>query len=581
MKTPHAPLYWAALLAACVLRASAAIDNGDCFTCHDDKTLVKTNKAGRIISLNVTPATYAASTHGSNACTSCHADITEVPHPANFSAKEPACAACHAVASASYSNSVHGIGVRTGRSSCARCADCHGTHDIVPVTRPDSPLSHSRVAGTCGTCHPQVVKDLTESIHGQAMAKGITDAPTCTDCHADHQIEDLRTASPIKIAEDVCSRCHASARLNTRYRLPSNRASSFFDSYHGLAARLGSMQAANCASCHGYHSIFPSSDPRSSVNPANMSRTCRKCHPGANENFSQGRIHVDATSAPDIGNTISGYVRAIYLLLIFGVIAGMLVHNFLVFRKKFMIAHRNDDKSIIRMTLVQRVQHGLLMVSFTALAVTGFALKYPDGWIAYLVGSNEQVRRVGHRVAAVVMLATALAHLVYLFSTREGRKMLRDIMPGWCDVKGALANLRYLLIPGSSKPDFARFSYGEKLEYWAVVWGTIIMGLTGVMITYKMEMTQWLPRWAIEVATTVHYYEAILAVLAIIVWHFYAVIFDPDVYPNNTAWLTGRVSRHWYQEEHGLDTETLKTSAPHGEPRPPQDHSIKDKPHHE
>jgi cytochrome b subunit of formate dehydrogenase len=69
------------------------------------------------------------------------------------------------------------------------------------------------------------------------------------------------------------------------------------------------------------------------------------------------------------------------------------------------------------------------------------------------------------------------------------------------------------------------------MEYWAVVWGTIIMGVTGLMIWFKMDVTHWLPRWAVDVALTIHYYEAILACLAIIVWHFYHVIFDPDVYP--------------------------------------------------
>ena len=69
------------------------------------------------------------------------------------------------------------------------------------------------------------------------------------------------------------------------------------------------------------------------------------------------------------------------------------------------------------------------------------------------------------------------------------------------------------------------------MEYWAVVWGTIIMGVTGLMIWFKIDVTHSLPRWFVDVAVTIHYYEAILACLAIVVWHFYHVIFDPDVYP--------------------------------------------------
>ncbi len=91
------------------------------------------------------------------------------------------------------------------------------------------------------------------------------------------------------------------------------------------------------------------------------------------------------------------------------------------------------------------------------------------------------------------------------------------------------------------------------MEYWAVVWGTVIMGATGLTIWMKMGVTRFLPRWAVDVATTIHYYEAILACLAILVWHLYHVIFDPDVYPLNREVLDGRVSREWLEEEHPLD----------------------------
>jgi adenylate kinase len=120
------------------------------------------------------------------------------------------------------------------------------------------------------------------------------------------------------------------------------------------------------------------------------------------------------------------------------------------------------------------------------------------------------------------------------------------------------------------KPRFGRFGYPEKMEYWAVVWGTIIMGVTGLMIWFKLGTTHWLPRWCVDVATTVHYYEAILACLAIVVWHFYDVIFDPDVYPLNRACVDGRVSPQWYADEHPLDeppaqsltTQTQSTTFP-------------------
>ena len=109
----------------------------------------------------------------------------------------------------------------------------------------------------------------------------------------------------------------------------------------------------------------------------------------------------------------------------------------------------------------------------------------------------------------------------------------------------------------ASKPKFARFNYGEKAEYWAVVWGTIIMGLTGLMVWFKVEVFGFLPRWVIDVALSIHFYEAILATLAIVVWHFYNVIFDPDVYPLNWALVDGKVSEEYYKEEHELDYEQM------------------------
>jgi cytochrome b subunit of formate dehydrogenase len=91
------------------------------------------------------------------------------------------------------------------------------------------------------------------------------------------------------------------------------------------------------------------------------------------------------------------------------------------------------------------------------------------------------------------------------------------------------------------------------MEYWAVIWGTIIMGVTGFMMWFKMDVTQFAPRWVVDVALTIHYYEAVLACLAIVVWHFYHVMYDPDIYPLNRACVDGRVSEEWQAHEHPLE----------------------------
>jgi cytochrome b subunit of formate dehydrogenase len=122
-----------------------------------------------------------------------------------------------------------------------------------------------------------------------------------------------------------------------------------------------------------------------------------------------------------------------------------------------------------------------------------------------------------------------------------------------------VAVLRYYLGLGGARPEFKRFTYAEKAEYWALVWGIIVMAATGIMLWGKVWVSNLLPRWWMDVATAIHFYEAVLASLAIVVWHFYQVFLDPDTYPMNWAWWDGKVSLHHYREEHSLDSETLLT----------------------
>jgi formate dehydrogenase gamma subunit len=344
--------------------------------------------------------------------------------------------------------------------------------------------------------------------------------------------------------------------LTREFGVAGERVSSYKDSYHGLASELGSKVVANCASCHGVHNILPSSDSRSMISVNNLPKTCGQCHIGAGINFATGKIHltselVTATGAQDAGVIGTRIVRWIYIPLIVLVIGGMAVHNGLIWFRK-AAAKKRQAREIVRLTVNQRVQHWLLLTSFIALVLSGFALQYPDSWLASLLGGSEYLRRTIHRIAAVVMLAVGVYHLAYLAMAKGGRLWLKDMLVRAKDFSDALGNLRYYLGLSKVKPKIARFGYAEKAEYWAVVWGTIIMGLTGLMIWFKLGIFAFLPRWAIDIALAIHFYEAVLATLAIIVWHFYHVIFDPDVYPVNFAFLDGRVSEEHYRHEHEL-----------------------------
>ena len=272
--------------------ARAALTDSDCLDCHSDKTLATTNATGAAKSLFVDPAILSASVHKTNACISCHADVT-ARHPDDNRILAPVnCARCHEQQGESYGASVHGLAQRSGHADAATCADCHGSHNILPPTSPASPLHFIRQAQTCGECHTKEARDVAASVHGKAMATGKRDAPTCTDCHSEHKIEALKNDSALAISE-VCSRCHASVYLDDKYDIPADRVKTYLESYHGLAAQNGSVVVAHCASCHGYHKILQSSDPVSMINTNNLVATCGQCHPGANTMFVSGKIHED------------------------------------------------------------------------------------------------------------------------------------------------------------------------------------------------------------------------------------------------------------------------------------------------
>jgi cytochrome b subunit of formate dehydrogenase len=152
--------------------------------------------------------------------------------------------------------------------------------------------------------------------------------------------------------------------------------------------------------------------------------------------------------------------------------------------------------------------------------------------------------------------------------TRDGRRLVRDLLPTPKDALDAWGTMLFYLGLRNRKPKFGRFSYAEKAEYWALVWGTALMAVTGIMLWAKVSVGNLLARWWVDAATAVHFYEAVLATLAILVWHFYQVFFDPDVYPMNWAWRDGKMSVEHYKHEHELDTQTLAENDAEAAPEP-------------
>jgi cytochrome b subunit of formate dehydrogenase len=561
------------------MKPAARMGAEACATCH-----AATVKA---VEGSAHAAAIAGAAPEGSTCRGCHGPAhgllshRDAAAPVSRGKLAETCAHCHAdrelmtqrkitipAAYTLYKESVHG---RSTDSGAATCSDCHESHDLRGANDPASSIFKPNIPATCGRCHAQEARDYDESVHGTALARGVTRSPVCTDCHGEHRIRGPREAgSPVSSAgvTATCSHCHEAAGIRETYGLPAGRLSSYQDSYHGLAARGGSPAVANCASCHEYHRILPSSDARSAVAPGNLPTTCGKCHPGAGERFASGAVH-EAMESPS--RPLLRWVRLAYLALIALTIGGMAFHNGLDFVAKLrrrlrehlggMARHAEAaQRWVVRMTLAERIQHVALAVSFFTLVYTGFALKFPEGWpfawLARLEGGHAWRSNI-HRVAAVVMVVTSLVHLVYLFG-RRGRAMLGAMLPRWQDARDALANMLHLAGVRPTPPKFEHFGYIEKAEYWALVWGTVIMTVTGFALWFENQALRWFDKWVLDLATIVHYYEAWLAFLAIMVWHVYQTVLNPDVYPMNWTWITGRISDEQLRHEHGAEWERLR-----------------------
>jgi cytochrome b subunit of formate dehydrogenase len=550
-----------------------------CAECHADAQSAYSH------SLHAKP-TNAGGAVAAN-CQDCHGGAHEIlaaddaKSPVNHAQVPYTCGRCHgqkflmesngesAQPFISYQESVHGRAIEKGSSKAAVCTDCHGSHEILPANDAKAPIYKFNVPATCGGCHSTIKTTFMQSIHGQAIARGNGQAPVCTDCHGIHSIKSHADpnspASEQNLSRDTCARCHEGVRLSQEFGVPGDRVTSYFDSYHGLAAEGGSVVAANCSSCHGVHDILPSSDPRSTINRGHLDATCGKCHKGVTQKFTLTKVHMDQGVTKDIDTIAVRWVRRFYLALIFAVIGAMFLHNTIIWRCKAVAKRRMQNPMMVRMSTNQRWQHLILLTSFIVLVLTGFALKFPNSWFAAVLGMSEHWRSIIHRVAGLILIGAGIYHVFYLIACREGRRLIRDFAPAPRDVFDTWGTMLYYLGLSKVRPKFGRFNYAEKAEYWALVWGTGLMAVTGIMLWAKVWVGNLIARWWIDVATSIHFYEAILATLAIVVWHFYQVFFDPDVYPMNWAWWDGKMPVEHYRQEHGLDAEGSATAEADGQ----------------
>lgn len=507
-------------------------------------------------------------------CAACHGDHDVLPSTVKHAKTHPVnlpntCGKCHEDLNLTkkyeilidhpieiYENSVHGKATKGGIYVAATCNDCHSTdgtaHKIYSPGFQESSINHFNIHKTCGKCHKGVEQDFLEGIHGQLVSRGETDAPVCTHCHGEHGIispSDPRSpVSSIRLAEATCSPCHESITLTEKYGLRTGRLTSFIDSYHGLKTKAGDTHVANCASCHGVHKILPSSNPESSIHSDNLQETCGDCHPGISSALAATPIHEVGDGG--LQTKAASIVKIIYIVAIVVIIGLMALHWLIDLIRQIVLVIKKPQ--VRRMRIGELWQHTILMISFIVLVITGFALRFDDSWITKMFFGWQggfALRGVIHRVAAVVLVIVTAWHFFYLFS-RRGRTFFKDMFPKFYDFKDFVQRILFNLGLSKKTPSFKRFSYIEKAEYWALIWGNVVMIITGILLWFDNYFVQFLPKGFLDVALVIHYYEAILASLAIAIWHLYSTIFSPQVYPMNPSWLTGKMPEDMFKHEH-------------------------------
>lgn len=389
----------AGLLAAAAPRPAAQeLDNDTCLACHGIEGFAGADEKP----LFVAPQEFAASSHAAFPCTSCHADVTALPHEGRVKRVDvDACSTCHSDTVAAYQGSIHGSQHTNGNDDTATCTDCHGpAHSIRASTNPVSPVYPLNLPRTCAACHDN--QELIErynipvadayqlyldSIHGRALTRsGLLVAANCSSCHGSHDIRVTQDRQSMVFRANIpatCGACHAGIlaaysegthsdavtsgnlrapvcischtaheieRVDTRSgklqvvhecgTCHEESLKTYRDTFHGQVTALGYTRVARCSDCHGSHKVLPASDPQSSIAPSNLVATCQKCHPRANANFVQFSPHADHEDADKF--PLLYYTAHMMDLLIIGVFAFFGVHTFLWFLRS--LVHQNGKR---------------------------------------------------------------------------------------------------------------------------------------------------------------------------------------------------------------------------------------------
>ncbi len=489
--------------------------------------------------------------------------------------RQNACAVCHAavISERNASEDAH---------DDLACNDCHpdkGFNPHLPAQgeAEDGVTGATLTLRTCAECHAEEDAAWRSSIHGpDGSAHDAARHPLCVDCHGSAHAFTEESQSKLAMAER-CMACHTFA---TQTSMPTSPhvADTYRDTAHGKMLRLGNTTSAGCADCHTGHAVYALEDERASVHPKNRAATCGACHEGATDEFARVISHVPHHLNVDLWGAITAIGFSVLTL---GVIALLFIHALLDFLRTAISSLRRReahatspsgavaaDQQVARFDTHMRWQHLGLLISFTLLAVTGWPLKSAavgpsPAFVAAFGG--QPVFAVIHRLAGVLLIAVSIYHLGYLLVRLRRGTLTLEMMPRWRDVRELGVNLAYFVGLRKERPKFGRWAYHEKFDYWAVFWGMVMMGGSGVILWWPGLAARFLPAKLIDLAFIIHSDEALLALLAIFMWHFYNVHLRPTVFPMSWVWLTGKISAEALYLEHRAEYERLYGTEP---PRP-------------
>ncbi len=619
----------AAALVLAVARPATA-QAPSCERCHGSLEFLRQSVGGLQIaeSLVVTRAHLARDEHAAVACASCHPRADRFPHEPG-AARQVTCLPCHIAQDTLWRSSMHGphpgqaaharcqdchgshrppiagflhttAGREAMRRSCEHChteavqtstvgvhadsvscVNCHGIHDIRPVRDPGTHGVDVAVSRKCTGCHREQAGTYWKDVHGTtaaAQAAGTRDmvpdtAATCVNCHGEHGIRRHDDPTWRLAVADRCAACHP--RYGSSYR----------DSYHGQATRVGSQKAAECHDCHTAHNVLPEGDSASAVAPVNRTATCRGCHAEANDRFAGYRPHANPRDRAQ--NPLLFWVWAIMNTLLFGTMVVWGAHagiwffrNWTERRKRlaeFEAVHghsaamdsalRGGPPYVWRFNTIFRAIHAMIIVTFFLLVITGLPLRFSCApWapgLMALLGGAEQAGTI-HRYTGMAMFGYFLLYVGYIIVRVARAKDKVGLVYGtdsilfrFQDAKDAIAMMRYFFGKGPH-PRFGRYSYMEKFDYFAELWGVFAIGLTGLMLWFPEAFALLFPGILFNIAIIIHSYEAMIATAFIFTIHFFNVHLRPEKWPIDAVMFTGRMSLAYLEEEHPLVAERIE-----------------------